>query len=107
MRAGALRHFVAIEAATESQNSFGEAVPTWGTVATTWAEITNVSAREQFRAEQMQGQIIATARMRYIAGISPKMRLVFDGRRYLIRGVAPIKGVHRELELTLEEYPDG
>lgn len=107
MRAGALRHQVTIQAATETPNSFGEPVPAWGTVATTWAEFTNVSARERFAAEQMQGQIVATARIRYLAGVTPKMRLVFDGKTYLIRGVAPLKGVHREMELMLEEFPDG
>lgn len=107
MRAGSLRHQVQLQAATESQNTFGEAVQTWGTVAVVWCEFKAISGRELFRAEQMQGQIVATVRMRYLEGVTPKMRLLFDGKTYLIRGVAPINGVHRELELALEEFADG
>ena len=106
MRAGAMRSFIKIQAASETPNSFGERVQTWGGVAQVWCELRNVTGRERFAADQIQGQVVAIARMRYLAGITPKMRVLFQGKTYLIRGVANVKGLNREMELELEEFVD-
>lgn len=106
MRAGAMRSFIEIQSASETPNTFGERVQTWGGVAQVWCEFRNVTGRERFAADQIQGQVVAIARMRYLAGITPKMRVLFQGKTYLIRGVANVKGLNREMELELEEFVD-
>jgi len=54
MQAGALRHRVTIQAATETQNDFGEVTKTWSDLATVWAAVEALSGREYFEARQLQ-----------------------------------------------------
>jgi len=106
MRAGAMRSFIEIQSASETPNTFGERVQTWGGVAQVWCEFRNVTGRERFAADQIQGQVVAIARMRYLAGITPKMRVLFHGKTYLIRALRSHIAGPFEMELELEEFVD-
>lgn len=103
MRAGALRHSLVIEQPTESQNSHGDPVPTWSTFATVYGSLEPLSGREVFAAAQLTGEITARARIRYLSGVTEKMRISFDSKIYAITAVIDRDLRHRELELLLSE----
>ena len=45
-RAGELRRRIVVQSKTDAQDTFGEADPTWGTLATVWADIEPMGGRE-------------------------------------------------------------
>lgn len=104
MRAGALRHTLVIEQPTETQDAHGQAVQTWSTFATVPGELRPVRARELVAAAQVVGELTAVARIRYLAGITEKMRVKFGDRIFAIVG-PPINLLERnaEVELLLAE----
>jgi len=110
MRAGRLRHQVAIQRRTSAESNFGEPADTWTTLATVPAGIEPVSGREYFAAQQVQSEVTHRVAIRYFAGISPKDRLVWTdpatgvARYFDIRAVIDQNERHRELQLMCVEH---
>lgn len=85
MEAGKLRHEVRIERldylrdetgqAIQDDNT-GEAVQQWVEVATVWASIEPLSAREFVSSAKTQAEIVARIVIRYRDGLDASMRLV-------------------------------
>lgn len=102
MRAGELRHRITIQRATETQDAFGAVVQTWSTFATLWAGVEALSGREFFAAQQVNAQVSHRIRIRYLSGVTPKMRVVFGSRTFNIEVVMD-DGRRRELQLLVSE----
>ncbi len=98
MRAGDLDRKITIQSATEAQDGYGEAVPTWGTFATVWAKFTPNRGGERFAANQIVAQADGVFRIRWQPGITEKMRVSYDGDIYDIQYIAEI-GRHEALDL--------
>jgi SPP1 family predicted phage head-tail adaptor len=77
---GRLRDRVTIQRATESRNSIGEVVQTWGTYAERWASVEGLSSREVLLSGQQQTEITHRVRMRYVEGMTQQMRLFWRDR---------------------------
>lgn len=103
MRAGHLRHTLVIEQPTESQDGHGQAVPTWSTFATVPGSLEPLNGREIFAAAQVQAEVTARARIRYLEGVTAKMRITCESKIYAITAVIDRELRHRELELLLAE----
>jgi SPP1 family predicted phage head-tail adaptor len=80
IRPGELNERITIQQATESRNALGEMVPTWGSFAVRWAKVEGVSAREYLAGGQMDISITHKVRMRFLAGLNQKMRILYRGR---------------------------
>ena len=90
MQIGKLRHRVRIERpATTQDPATGEMVPGWALVATVWASVEPLSAREFIAAQSGQSEVTARVMMRHRDVITPDMRLVHRGQVYNIEGVLP------------------
>jgi SPP1 family predicted phage head-tail adaptor len=94
LRSGDLNLKATIETPTESANGIGEPILTWSTFATRWIAIVPLSGAEQITAMANSGSVTHRVRLRYTAGIKPKMRIQADGRRFEIMSV--IERTHRE-----------
>lgn len=105
MRAGSLRHRVTIQSVSEAQNSIGESIETWGTFATVWARIDPLSGRQLLAANQLDEPVAARMKMRYLSGVTGKMRIVHGSTTYNIRGAPMVSANKSEIELLLEEVP--
>lgn len=103
MRAGHLRHTLVIEEATETRDAHGQAVATWSTFATVPGSLEPLSGREFIASAQVQAEVTARARIRYLAGVTPKMRITHEGKVYAITAVIDRELRHRDLELLLSE----
>ena len=103
MEAGALRHRVAIQEPVEARNSYNEAINTWALVAVVWAWVAPLAGREFFAAEHVQSEITHRVRLRYRAGITSEMRVVYAGRVLMIQSVIDRGERRRELELMCRE----
>ena len=88
MRSGSLRHTGTIERQTKTQDSTGAIVPSWTAYAEgVRASIEPISGREFFSASQVQSEVNTRIRIRYLEGVTPKMRYVHGSDYYDIQSV--------------------
>jgi len=97
--AGRYRARIVIERATEARDTFGEADPTWATFATRWAAILPQSGREFTAAKALYPELTHLVETRWVAGVTPKMRVRYGTRRFDI--VAVMNQEERSVEMTL------
>lgn len=102
-RIGALRHRITIEQPDRTPDEAGGAEINWTPVATVWAEIQPKAGREVFESDQLGGRVTHDVRIRFRAGITPKMRCVQGGRVFDIRYVADLGGRAEWLICSCEE----
>lgn len=80
MDAGKLRERVTVQQASENRNAIGETVLSWSTFAERWASVEGVSARESLTAGQNEISITHKVQMRYLSGLTQRMRIQWRGR---------------------------
>ncbi len=85
-----LRHPVELQSKQQTQDAMtGEMVASWSKVATLWAAVEPLSAREFIAAQAGQSQVTARIVIRYRADVDATMRIVCRGKIYNIHGVLP------------------
>lgn len=87
MNIGKLRYRIAIQEPGSNQDDYGNIVDDWQDVATIWADIVPVSGREYFGANQQNSETSYKIYIRYLDGITAKMRILHDGVVYEILAV--------------------
>lgn len=102
IKSGELRDRLTIQQATEARDSLGQAIETWETFATVWGKLTPINGRERFLSAQTRAESTYRAKIRYIAGLTAKMRISFGEKIYHITYIAD-DGRRRELVLDLVE----
>lgn len=85
--AGRLRHRIRIDEQVTLKNSFGEQTTEWEELATVWAALEPLSARESMIAEQTQSKVSVRIIIRARADIRASMRAVHGATIYNIEGV--------------------
>lgn len=90
MRAGALDRKITIQSATESQDDYGQSVETWVTFAAVWAEIREPRGNETIDANKPEARAERVFRIRWLSGVTTKMRISVDGAVYDITHIAEI-----------------
>jgi SPP1 family predicted phage head-tail adaptor len=103
MRAGDLRHRVAIQTASESADTLGEMTKSWSTVATVWAALWPLRGAEREEAGQIKAQVSHRMRLRYNATLTGKHRLLLGTRVFNIGSVINFDERRHELELLVKE----
>lgn len=102
MRAGNLRHEVAIQSRSTSQDEFGQPVETWSTVATVWASIDPISGREFIGKSGEAAQVSHRVVMRHTA-VTPAHRILFGSRVFDVQHVGNYRERNEFLELLCAE----
>ena len=103
MRAGQLRYRITIQQATEAQDSFNQPIATWSTFAQRYAELLPQSGREFIAARQIVPELQHLVNLRWLAGVTPKMRVTLGARTFDILAVLDLEGRNRELQLACRE----
>lgn len=106
MRSGLLRHRVTIQqlvAASPDQDAGGVPDETWTDLKTVWAAVEPLRGRELIAAQSTNSEVQGTIRIRYRAGVTPRMRCVFDSRYYDILAVTDHLERNKELVLMVRE----
>lgn len=98
-----LRHRLRFESATEAQDAHGQAIETWVEFATRWGSLEPLNGRELFTALQLHAEARHKAQIRYLAGLTAKHRIVFEGRIFNILHVGDPEERHVEMMLLLSE----
>ena len=89
---------VTIQTRTET-NSYGEVQVTWTTFAIVWALIEPTVGREYFAARQIVDEAMFKITIRYLDGVTAKMRISYNGDLYDIRDTGDPGSKHKYLEL--------
>lgn len=92
MRAGKLSDRIEIQSREISQDTFGDGLQVWSTVATRWGSIEQVSGREVWQANQLNPDVNVKITLRYYSGLTPRHRLVNGDRTFNIDSVIDIDG---------------
>ena len=89
MRAGSLRHRVAIQSETSTPNGMGGFSVAWSNIDgmdSVPAKVMPLSSREQLDTMKLEADISGKVRIRYRAGLSAKNRMIFKTRILQITG---------------------
>ena len=103
MRAGKLRHRVAIQAATETRNERGGIDETWTTEQTRWASVEPLIGREYMDGKQVNADVSHKVRFRWFSGLTPSKRLLFGTRVFGIDSVLNPDERNKELVVMCKE----
>jgi len=104
MRAGKLRRLVTIQSPSFSYDSINQPVATWSDFAANlYAEIDETPGREQIQAGQVNPIRPVTITVRYVAGVTNQMRVVYGTRTFEIQTIVNPAEKNRELVLTCLE----
>jgi SPP1 family predicted phage head-tail adaptor len=107
--AGALDRQLQFRRATLADNGL-EAVETWADHGTpVWAAKKDVSDGERLRAQEVQAHITSRFTVRwspFTAGITPKDRLICEGREHDIAGIKEAGTRRQWLEITAAARAD-
>lgn len=102
-RAGQLRNRITIQQPTET-NNYGEPVVTWSTFAVCSAFVQYVPGKagghEYFASQQIIGEQFLWFTIRYIEGLTTKMRINFNGDNYDIFTIQNVLNKNVELMMT-------
>lgn len=104
MRAGRLRHRIAIEQQVLTDDGAGGVTEEWVEIAAPYAAVIPLGGDELFAAQQTMPRVSHRIEMRYMHDIeSSTMRVVFRERVFDIEAVLNIDERDRELHLYCEE----
>lgn len=101
--AGRLTCEVSIEQASFTQGTDGNLTATWSEYAAAWARIEPLSGAESWRGEQVAADVTHRITTHYVAGVTPKMRITYDGRTFDIVSVVNTDEAGAMLEISARE----
>lgn len=100
MQAGRLNQMITIQQPSASKDALGQRMETWADVATVWASARPLRGREFFAAGQMQSEAAVEFGIRYLAGITGAMRVLWRGVPHaLVAEPMDVDGRTQELKL--------
>jgi len=103
MRSGNLKHKIEIQSYTETSNDFGEVTKGYSTFKTVYASITPLAGKEYFASKQLNAEVSHKIECRYISGVLPSMRIVYDSRIFNIESVINIREANKTLQIMAVE----
>lgn len=104
MMAGKLKVRVAIQQKSSTQDSVGQPLEVWTTLATVWADVRNMRGLEVLKADMQMSRLLASIRIRYRTDVTPAMRVVHGNNIYQITAVSPDSNSKDYLDLICEKY---
>lgn len=103
MRAGELRHRITVEQNSPTQNDLGEEESSWSEFATRWADARALDGTESFSTDMKFAEATHRFRLRYLDGVTPEMRVSWDGRTFDIVSALDPRGRKRETVIVATE----
>jgi SPP1 family predicted phage head-tail adaptor len=99
LQAGSLNRVVELQSRPTTVDAYGQQSTTWTTVITARAAIEPLSGSEVIAAGALIGETLVNVTIRYRPGITPTMRVLYEGQVYDILYVLDDFMRHRKLTL--------
>lgn len=112
VRSGDMRHVVELQVRSTVQDAAGERANVWNVFTKRRAAIMRTPGNEVFASAQRAGRVPVVVKMRWLAGVTTSMRLLFRCGCCSGKGVHEVKsaideaGRNEELVVTAEEHPE-
>jgi len=103
IRSGNLDRRITIQVASTMKDSFGQEIPTWAEFKVVWAALMPLTGDESFVAEQRSARAQVKFKIRYLANVTPKMRVLHRSDTYEIDDVSEQDRNH-EIVLTCHAF---
>lgn len=103
VRAGSLRNLVTVQQRNDTQDTAGEMIPNWGTFKTVRCAVIPLQGRELETAQQIMAEVSHRIDARWTAGITPDMRILWNGRYFDIGAVMNVNELSREMQIFCTE----
>lgn len=103
LKAGRYTKVITIQAKTQRTNSYDGMRLEWSDVVTVRAAIEPLQGREYFSGPFQMGENMIRIRLRYLQGITRKMRIKYGDRLFDIYSVIDARESHREIQLMCKE----
>lgn len=87
MNAGRLDRRITLQRPARVRGEDGSWVDTWEDVATVWATVADLTAKERVGAPQVFSALAARMTIRYREDVRPEWRIVYEGRPWRISGI--------------------
>lgn len=100
---GALRERLVLEAPVESGDGAGGVTRSFADVATLWAEVTPLSAREAVTADRALARVTHRIRIRMRADVTTRHRLRLGARIFRVLALRESDATRRFLMIEAEE----
>ena len=97
--ASRLKQYITIEDPVYTSDLLGGFITAWNDYALLWAEIIPQGKANRLSAEKRAGANIYKITMRYIPGVTEKMRVRHKSKYYSIRSVTNIEERDEKLEI--------
>ena len=97
---GDMRRRVALQAATDALDDYGQAIRTWATYATVWASVVSTPGSEPQSALMQSSVTTYTVTMRYRTDVLPIHRMIYGDITLNIVGISTIDGLNEHLRIT-------
>ncbi|WP_417848373.1 phage head closure protein [Thalassoglobus sp.] len=104
MRAGELRHLVTIQQRSVTRDDFGAESEVWTTFSQVWAKVQPLSGQELEHAQAMHSETTHKITIRYLADMTPEMRIQHDSRTLEILSIKNLDERSIQLELLCREW---
>ena len=99
-----LRHRVTFQKPSGiKKNSMGEDVPVYVDFATVWAAVEPLRGREYHEAQKIRAETTYRVTVRYLADVSPDMRIVHRNKTLEIQSVLNIDERNVEMQIVCSE----
>lgn len=103
MRSGNLKQKVTIKTFSETQNDFGEVIQGESDFAIVYASIIPISGKEYFASKSVNAEVTHKIEMRFLSGVTPSMKIVYNNRTFNIESVINIREANKTLQLMATE----
>jgi len=102
MRSGTLRNLITIYTRVDTKSSTGAVTTTWTEFKKMWASISSIRGYEKESANAAWPGSDSRISMRYVAGLLPTMRIVYDSVIYSILDIEDADNRHRNIKLVCQ-----
>lgn len=102
--AGSYRHPITIQKQSNTENDYGEKIPTWDDVITVKAGIYPVSGKDYISAVEVNSEITHKVNLRYVPDITADMRIKFGSRIFTIIAIMNFQERGKELQAVCKEF---
>ena len=94
IRAGTMRHLIAIHRDTGSADAGGTIVPSFASIAAPNADVETLTGDESQQAGKTEAKAKVRFTMAYYSGLTTKDRIVWDGRTFGITSIDDVDGMN-------------
>jgi len=106
MKPGKMRERITLTERTMQKDAYGRATPVWSVFAEVWAEVLDITGREDWSNERVLNEASFAVRVRYQSGILADMRIALDGTQFEIVQITNPMRRDKELIIAVREIQE-